>query len=133
MASRSSGAIDDLLELESGFWDAAGDGDFYREHMAAHGLCVLPVGVLDKNDTVSAIEAADPWREFTFDQVREIDLGDDEVALCYQANAKRRADSGDYTALISSVYTRIGGSWKLTLHQQTPIDLTSDGSASGDI
>ncbi len=121
MASPSSNATDELLKLETGFWDAAGDGDFYREHMAAHGLCVLPVGVLDKDDTVSAIAAAEPWHEFTIDDLRTVDLGDDEAALCYRAEASRDSDADQYTALISSVYTRIGGRWKLTLHQQTPI------------
>lgn len=111
---------DELLELERGFWNAAGDGDYYGEHMATSGLCVLPVGVLDKAATVEAISEADPWDEFEFSDVRMVDLGDDEVALCYRAEASR--DDNKYIALISTVYTRLFGEWKLTLHQQTPIE-----------
>lgn len=111
---------EELLELEEGFWNAAGDGSYYEEHMASHGLCVLPVGVMDKETTVSAISQADPWEDFELSEVRTIDLGDDEAAICYQARASRGAN--DYAALISSVYTRLGGSWKLSLHQQTPIE-----------
>lgn len=110
---------DELLELERGFWDAAGDGDYYVENMAANGLCVLPVGVLDKDTTVEAISDADPWDEFEFSDVRTVDLGDDEAALCYRAEALRGSDR--YVALISTVYTRLFGRWKLTLHQRTPI------------
>ncbi len=109
----------ELIELERGFWRATGSGDYYREHMAADGLCVLPAGVLDKNTTVEAIASADPWDEFEFSDVRMVDLGDDEAALCYRAEASR--DNDKYVALISTVYTRLSGKWKLTLHQQTPI------------
>lgn len=121
MVSPSSSVTDDLLELESGFWQAAGDGDFYEEHMATHGLCVLPVGVLDKKETITAIQAAEPWSDFVLEDVRTVDLGDDEAALCYRAEASRQSDDDEYSALISSVYTKISGRWKLTLHQQTPI------------
>jgi len=110
---------DELLKLERGFWDAAGDGDYYAEHMAGHGLCVLPVGVLDKETTVSAVSQAEPWDHFELSDVQIIDLGDDEAALCYRAEASRGDDS--YNALVSTVYTRLGGEWKLSLHQQTPI------------
>lgn len=109
-----------LLEIERGFWDAVGDGNYYEENMAADGLCVLPVGVLDKDTIVEAISGADPWDEFEFSDVRMVDLGDDEAALCYRAEASR--DSDKYVALISTVYTRLSGKWKLTLHQQTPIE-----------
>ncbi len=62
----------------------------------------------------------DPWDEFEFSDVRMVDLGDDEAALCYRAEASR--DNDKYVALISTVYTRLSGKWKLTLHQQTPIE-----------
>lgn len=109
-----------LEELEDGFWGAAGDPEFYEENMASDGLCVLPVGVMDKDTTVSAISQADPWDQYEFSDVRLLDLGDDEAAICYRADASR-ADA-EYAALISSVYTRHHGEWKLSLHQQTPID-----------
>ena len=113
---------DRLLELERGFWSAGGDGDYYREHMATEGLCVLPVGVLDKDETVAAIGESEPWEDFELSDVRILDLGDDEAALCYRAEAVGNSRSSGYTALISSVYTRLRGEWKLSLHQHTPIE-----------
>lgn len=111
---------EELLNLERGFWDAVGyGGSYYREHMARHALCVLPAGVLDRETTASTLSHADPWDEFEFTDVQVVDLGDDEAAICYRARASREDDG--YTAWISTVYTRLSGRWKLTLHQQTPI------------
>lgn len=120
--STSSSVTDQLLQLEEGFWNAAGDGDYYREHMAPHGLCVLPAGVLDKDETVAAIGEAEPWADFEVRDVKILDLGDDEAALCYKAEAARKNHPSAYTALVSSVYTRLHGKWKLSLHQQTPVE-----------
>lgn len=39
--------------------------------------------------------------------------------MAYQATAQR--DGGDYTALFNSTYVREDGSWRLAVHQQTPI------------
>lgn len=113
---------DRLLELEEGFWKAAGNGDYYREHMASEGLCVLPVGVLNRDETALAIERSEPWADFKLHEIRVLDLGDDEAALCYRAEGFRDDGSPGYVALISSVYIRLGGEWKLFLHQQTPIE-----------
>lgn len=122
-ASPSSSVIDRLVELEEGFWSSAGNGDYYREHMADHGLCVLPVGILDKDETAAAIDRSDGWAKFELIDVTTLDLGDDEAALCYRAEAVSADDpASSYTAFISSVYTRVHGHWKLSLHQQTPID-----------
>lgn len=37
--------------------------------MALGGLCVLPIGVLDKDTTVSAITDAEPWQTFELSDV----------------------------------------------------------------
>ncbi|HUG08257.1 MAG TPA: nuclear transport factor 2 family protein [Acidimicrobiia bacterium] len=109
-----------LLELESGFWSA--DGNYYREHMAAEGLCVVPVGVMDRNETVAAMDHSEPWAEFKLHDVTILDLGDDEAALCYRVEAFREDESPGHFAFISSVYVRVRGEWKLALHQQTPVE-----------
>lgn len=121
-ASPSLSVIDRLIELEEGFWSSAGNGDYYREHMADHGICVLPVGIMDKDETAEAIDQSEGWAEFELHDVTTLDLGDDEAALCYRAEAVRNDQSSSgYVAFISSVYTRLRGQWKLSLHQQTPI------------
>lgn len=47
-------------------------------------------------------------------------LGDDVAILTYRASAKR-ANGEPYRALVSSAYTKRGGSWKMAFHQQTPL------------
>lgn len=64
---------DVLLKLEEGFWKAAGDGEFYREHMVANGLCVLPVGVLNREATVDAVAESPPWDEVELSDITMLD------------------------------------------------------------
>ncbi|WP_390891081.1 hypothetical protein [Dactylosporangium matsuzakiense] len=42
------------------------------------------------------------------------------MALVYRAAARRASEAEPYRAIMTSVYTRRGGSWRLALHQQTP-------------
>jgi hypothetical protein len=47
-----------LLELEAGFWEAAGNPDFYQATFADDGLMALPVGIMTKPEVVTAMEGA---------------------------------------------------------------------------
>lgn len=111
--------VDALLEMESGFWEAAGDGDYYRQHMAADGICLLPVGILDKSSTVASVEGAEPWDGFEITDARTVALGPDALGLYYLASGDRK--SFTYRAAVATVYRRVDGSWQLTMHQQTPL------------
>jgi hypothetical protein len=110
-----------LLELESAFWESAGDSRFYRENFADDGVMALPDGLMTKAQVVSAMEEATPWSSFTIDDLRFVDVGDDVTALVYTADAARDGGDGGYRAAISSVYVNRGGNWRLVLHQQTPL------------
>jgi len=48
-----------------------------------------------------------------------IDLTPNSAVVAYRASASR--DGVDYHALFNSTYVRQDGSWKLRVHQQTPI------------
>ena len=112
---------DTLLALEEGFWRAAGDGEFYRRHVADDGLFVLPAGagVMPKEVVIAAVSVAPPWSGVEIDNAQLVQLTADSAALVYHARGARGADQ--YVALISSVYVRRDGEWLLALHQQTPV------------
>jgi len=113
------GTLDELLDLEHGFWRAADDPAFYEEHVADDALFVLPVGTYDRATTIGSIQQSEPWAAHELSEVRYVDLSGDSGALVYRARASR-AGQGEYRALITSVYVRRDGRWLLLLHQQTP-------------
>ena len=107
-----------LLQMEEGFWRAAGDADFYRDHFAEDGHCVFGFGVLDKAQTIASIESAPVWTSFEFDDVAIHRISDDVVSVAYRAHGERGSDR--YDAMVSSVYVQRDGAWRLVLHHQIP-------------
>jgi hypothetical protein len=110
---------DDLLELERGFWGAAGDPDFYRRRFADAGRCVFGFGTLDKDATVASMASATPWTEVDLHEVAIVPLGAAAAALTYRARATRGDEP--YEAMVSSVYVRGDDGWQLAVHHQTPV------------
>jgi ketosteroid isomerase-like protein len=110
---------DELVRQEHAFWDAAGDGDFYRERFLDEGRCVFDVAILDKAMTIAGVDRAPSWGAVSFEGEELVHLADDVVALVYTARAQR--DGDPYAARVSSTYVRRGDRWLLGLHQQTPI------------
>lgn len=110
---------DELLELEHRFWGAAGDGDFYRQHMADDGLLLIPFGIFDKPATVAAVDDATPWSSYEIHDPAVLTHGGAAATLCYRAEADR--EGTPFRAAISSTYRRHGERWLLAVHQQTPL------------
>ena len=112
--------IDELLELERGFWGSGGATDFYDTHMADDGLCVFSFGHLDKEGTMAGLASAGPWTTFDFNDIQVHVLDDNAATISYRADADR--DGQPYRAMATSVYSRTSGAWKLVVHQQTELD-----------
>lgn len=111
--------IDELLAKEHRFWRAAGDADFYREHFADDGLMVFHIGLMSKDDVVASMSGAEEWESYTIDSPTCVPITSDVAALVYTTVATT-ADGSEYTAAVTSVYSRRDAGWTLVLHQQTP-------------
>jgi len=111
--------IDDLLELERGFWASSGTTGYYETHMADNGLCVFSFGHLDKEATKAGVESAGPWSNFDFNDIQVHVLDDHAATISYRADADR--DGTPYRAMVTSVYSRATGTWQLMVHQQTEL------------
>jgi hypothetical protein len=109
-----------LLHLESQFWEAAGDPEFYDAHFADDGLMAFTVGIIAKPEVLAATKAAPGWSSFTIDDPRYVEVGDDVAALVYATEAEDGRGE-EYRAVVTSVYVNRGGEWILVIHQQTPI------------
>ncbi len=114
---------DELLELERAGWDSLcrGTGDeFYGETMTADALMVLANGtVMDRGTVVTALADAPAWADYEIDDPRLVTVGDEAHALVYTGTGRR--DGGDdFVGIMTSVYVRRDGVWKLAFYQQTP-------------
>lgn len=113
-----------LWALEEQGWEALSTengGAFYRDYLTDDALMVFPFGVLAKDRTIEAIEAAPPWASYRLEEPRIVQLTDSSAIVTYRATARREGAETAYSALMSSVYVNRDGAWKLAFHQQTPL------------
>jgi hypothetical protein len=113
--------LDELIELERGFWRAARDKDYYTEHMAGDGVLVFGQMIMDKAGAVGATfdPSNTPWEAITISRPQLIRIADDVVAIVYQGSGIR--GERRYIANTTSVYANRNGAWMLVLHQQSPL------------
>ena len=107
---------DELLQIERAL--GAGDGDAYRRHLAEEAIVVIPGAALDRDACIDAMDASPGWDEFAISDVHALSLTTDSAMLSYRWRSRRGNEL--YVALMSSVYVRRDGSWRLVHHQQTP-------------
>lgn len=121
----------ELLALEERFWRAAGDPEFYREHLAEEALMVFPApfGVFDREAILESVEGAQPWVDVRIEDAYVVRLGPAAI-LAYRA-AARHENGEPYSTYAGSVYVEDGGRWKLAFHQQTPISAMSQTRRGG--
>lgn len=117
--------LDELLDLEHQGWDSLCSGtgaDFYGQIMTNDGVMLLSHGqAFDRQTVIHSLNEAPPWRTYDITDARVIALSDDHAILVYTGRACRDGQEPTFTALMSSVYTRQDGDWRLALYQQTPI------------
>lgn len=117
---------DELIALEKRGWEAlatSGEAaaDFYREVLDDDIAMVFPGGIsIFDRDAVIASMGGEPWSSFDLSDVHVLTPVADVGIVTYRSTS-RRGEQPEYRALITSVYSRRGNDWKLTLHQQSPI------------
>lgn len=114
--------LDDLLEIEMGFWNTAPEPSYYEEWFAEDGIAVFPFegGLLDKAMVIDMMKDADPWSSVQTSREQVRIIAPDAGILVYEAIGERDGQR-TYHAFISSLYQKLEGRWQLMLHQQTPI------------
>lgn len=110
--------MNELLDLEREL--AEGDGDTYRGRLAPDALVIVPGQRLDREACAAAIDASPGWDELSLSDATVRELGPDAALVTYRFDG-RRGENFVYGALMTSVYTRRDGDWRLQLHQQTPL------------
>lgn len=111
----------DLVALERQFWN--GDAAFYRKHLDEKCLTVFEemAGVFDKDDVAQQAGTGNRWRIQQIQTKGFLQPTDDTAIVSCEVHAKRGTGE-PYHALTSSGYIRRHGEWKMTFHQQTPLE-----------
>lgn len=115
----------ELLALERQGWDSlcAGEGAGYYGHlMTPEAVMVLAHGfVLDRDAVIASLDDAPPWREYAISDERVVTVDETTAVLVYTARASRDDGRPPFRALMSTLYTRVDGEWRIGLYQQTPV------------
>lgn len=115
-----------ILEIEKQGWRAlSSEGsaatDFYQTVLSKDAIMLFPGGLrLEGKESVLASLAAQPWKSFQLEEPRVVRVAEGVEVLTYKVSAQREG-SPPYEALVSSTYTQLDGSWRLAVHQHTPI------------
>ena len=114
----------ELLRLEHRGWQALCDGngaEFYGAIMTDDAVMILAHGqALDRDAVVASLEHAPPWDSYAISAPTVRTLETDVALLRYTGTGRRSAEP-DFTALMASVYVRVGSTWRLAHYQQTPM------------
>jgi hypothetical protein len=116
--------LDELIELERAGWRSLCDGtgaEFYGTHMTDDARMVLAGGVvMTRTEVAEALQHAPPWASFTIDAPEVTSLGDDIAMLTYTGTG-HRAEGGDFSAIMTTVYVAGPDGWRIGHYQQTPL------------
>ena len=113
----------ELADLERRGWEALSTegaaGPFYDEVLVDEPLMLLPGGmVLDDRATIVDSMGGAPWDTYELEEIRVVPLGEEAAVVAYGATAVR--GETQVSSLFNSTYVRVGGRWRLAVHQQTP-------------
>jgi len=116
--------LKDLITIERTLWE--NNAEIYQGRYSPEALLIFPgVGRIDRDTAVAAIRQENvegrAWAEVRFDDVdgRWITTGT-AALITYTATARWNYESTASKTLCASVYVRVGGSWRVAFHQQTP-------------
>lgn len=110
-----------LLALEERFW--TGDADFFQRNLDDSCLIAFArmTGVFSRGDVVKSVLNGNRWKDLELKLKGVIEPVAGVAILTYQARATRETGEA-YAALVSTAYVARDGGWKMTFHQQMPLE-----------
>ena len=96
------------------------DGAFYRGYLADDAVAVVPAGIFDKEQVVSAMAQGSAFRSRNVQDVRATALSPESGLVTYRATFEGR-DGKLSEVFVTTVYERREGVWQGILYQQTPL------------
>jgi hypothetical protein len=118
--------MDEAWRLERESWTAASAGEaegWFARVMTSDAFVVLPGQVLNREDVLKRWSVQAPWVEYSLGTPRLVLVDGQTCLVSYRVSA-RDPENGEYRALVTSLYTWVGGGWALAFRQHTPDDGT---------
>ena len=118
--------MQDLIELEEQGWQAltlVGEASkkFYSAVLHDDATIVFSGGIrISGKEKILESLAIQLWKSFQIEAPQVISLSENAEVVVYRVTAQREGSEA-YVAFISSTYVLNNGTWKLILHQQTPL------------
>jgi|tagenome__1003787_1003787.scaffolds.fasta_scaffold20857466_2 hypothetical protein len=109
------------IETERRGWEALCSDDavtYYRRHLLEDAVMAFPFGLMDREEALSAMEAAQPWSRYDMKEPRVVLLDPDCGVVVYAVTAQREGQDL-FSAVMSSTFVRRDGEWRLAFHQQS--------------
>lgn len=116
----------DIAALEKQGWqalatDQATAQKYYEPLLTKEAAMLFPGGLLIKGkEKILASIGSQPWQAYEISETQLIHVAEEAKIIVYKVKAWRE-ESDVYNALVSSTYVWREDSWKLILHQQTPV------------
>ncbi len=110
-----------LLVLEERFW--SGDADFFQRNLDDSCLIAFPrmTGVFSRGDVVKSVLNGNRWKDLELKPKGVIEPVAGVAIMTYPARATRETGEA-YAALVSTGYVKRDSGWRMTFHQQTPLE-----------
>jgi hypothetical protein len=77
------------------------------------------MSIFDRDAVIESM-GGEPWSSFDLSDIHVL-MPVSDVGIVTYRSTSQRGDQPLYVALITSLYTRRGDDWRLTLHQQTAV------------
>lgn len=115
--------VESLYSVEEGFWLKG--SEYFLEHVDEKCLLAFPQmgemhGVRSRDEVAATATNANRWRDLKVTNRHILQSNEGTAIISYRADVTR-ADGQPYSALVSSIYIRRAGEWKLGFHQHSPI------------
>jgi uncharacterized protein (TIGR02246 family) len=116
----------EIIDLETQFWDAIRDGDAVAASSMVHEPCLVTGGqghaAIDRKAFATMMESPS-WtlQEFSFEKENVVFLDDDTAVIAYTVTEKLTVDGKPLTlkAADASTWVRRNGRWLCALHTES--------------
>ena len=112
---------DEIIKIEKDFWNAssAANAEKIDDFLADDAVMIGSFGEVNKEETLEMARAQKPFEFWQIeDEPKFLEIDENSAIIYYNVRAKRTG-AKEFKALISTIYRKKAGEWKIVFHHQT--------------